>query len=80
MKEPPAVFFYEDYMLNREQEKKFYAEIDSLKKEINALEEKVRDKRWRENLEDRIYDLKRKKKQLEYELEGKDPSTVPLIF
>lgn len=80
MEVPPAVFFYEDYMLNREKEKEFYAEIDSLKKEINALEEKVRDKRSQENLKDRIYLLKRKKKQLEYELEGKDPSTVPLIF
>jgi uncharacterized coiled-coil DUF342 family protein len=72
--------FYEDYMLNSEEEKKFYAEIDSLKKEINDLENQVRDKRWRENLEDRIYDLKRKKKKLEYELAGKDPSTVPMFL
>ena len=80
MKEPLAVFFYEDYMVNREEEKKFYNEMDTLKKEIEELEAKVREKRWRQNLEERVYDLKRKKKELEYELAGKDPSTVPLFF
>ena len=80
MKEPLAVLFYEDYMINRDEEKKFYDEIDTLKKEIEDLEEKVRDKRWRENLEDRIYDLKREKKKLEYELAGKDPSSIPMFL
>lgn len=67
-------------MINTEEEKKFYSEIDSLKKQIEDLEDKVRQKRWREDLEDRIYNLKRKKKQLEYELAGKDPSTVPMFL
>lgn len=72
--------FYEDYMLNRQEEKKFYDQIDKLKNEIKDLEAKVSEKRERETLEERIYLLKRQKKQLEYQLEGKDPSTVPMFL
>lgn len=80
MKEPLAVLFYEDYMLNRQEEKKFYDQIDKLKNEIKDLEAKVSEKRERETLEERIYLLKRQKKQLEYQLEGKDPSMVPMFL
>lgn len=67
-------------MLTKEEEKKYYDKMDTLKEEINVLEEKVRQKRWRHNLKERVYILERKKKELEYELEGKDPSTVPIFF